>query len=224
MLHAFKLFNIKFDKLKNNAFDNLSKVEKYNPMNFSKPFIQVTLLVLCCMMLLSCKENKLDEPINIGSLTLSRGAKPSPAFSQILRIALEKALSDENLPMQDELMKNHFIKDSILLCIDTPESMDKIDFPVVGNFKFKLLPKEELCRMLIEKKGQATPPYLYIHSIESSANTMQLKIDNSCISVAKVNSNADACDYLGHCGGGMEIYCTKEGAIWVGEITDRWMR
>lgn len=177
------------------------------------------------LMMVSCSEDLFDNEMIINDMSASRGMKPKVAYSQVLRIVLEKALSDDRMPMKKELTNNHFIKDSILLCIDMPEGITHIDLPTVGDYKFKMMSKEALCQLLIDKGGQATPPYLYVHSISNNSGAVKLKIDNTCMAVVNVSSNTDVCDYLSHCGGGMEIHChPARDDIWIGEIMDTWVR
>ena len=194
------------------------------PMNMSQTTLRISLFVFLCFTLFSCSNDELEDTIVIENISSSRGIKTTISYTQIFRIALEKALSDERLPLKKELIKNHFIKDSILLCIDMPIGSEAFELPKVGDLNFKLLAKEELCRMLIKKGDQVTPPYIYVHSINSSEDAIQLKVDNTCISVVNINSNTDACDYLSHCGGGMEIRCEKHGQIWKGDVIDTWLR
>jgi hypothetical protein len=194
-------------------------------MNLTQITRWVAIPALLALTMLSCSDRQLDKELIITNISSSRGIKKTASYKQVLRILLEKALSDERMPMKKELTSNHYIKDSILLCIDMPEGAEPLDMPIVGDYKFKMMSKEALCQLLIERGGQAAPPYLYVHSISNSSGTIKLKIDNTCMAVVNVSSNTDACDYLSHCGGGMEIhFYNHNGSLWEGEIVDTWVR
>ena len=100
---------------------------------------------------------------------------------KILRVALQQGISGEFMPSASPLKRQYRFKDSILLTSDIlplnilPSSIE--------NHKFKVLPKQEICLMILADSNMAElPNYLLVSNIEKSDTGYYIQVRSlSCL-------------------------------------------